>query len=369
VNIHWHWPFARPEELAWAHATVHDGDTLTISVVDRDAAPAARTDGAVRVVRDLVDVRRDLSVGPRWFWSRGITYVRRWSTRRRYWCDANIDLTHIHYINRFTDSFVGRRRPRGFVISVHDLEPHVRRLPMWLERALLRRIYRRADGLVVHHDVLRQALIDDYGLPAERVHVVEHQVFPVDESLRTTEPTATRPTILFFGAMRPNKGVDLFVDAIRLLPSDLEVDVVLAGRGDPAVEDQARAAAAMPHVTAEIGHATYERKAELFRSATVVVLPYTEFSSQSGVLHDAYGHGRPVVVTEVGALGDTVRREATGSVVPPGDARALADAIERYVTDSAHWSAAAEAARGMADKRSPAVVGAQLRAVYDGILS
>ncbi len=61
-----------------------------------------------------------------------------------------------------------------------------------------------------------------------------------------------------------------------------------------------------PACDSEIGFATLERKRQLLSDASLVVMPYTEFASQSGVLHDAYSHGRPVVVTEVGALGDSV---------------------------------------------------------------
>ena len=59
--------------------------------------------------------------------------------------------------------------------------------------------------------------------------------------------------------------------------------------------------------------------------AAVVVLPYREIES-SGVLATALGHGRPVVVTDVGSLGETVREFEAGAVVPPEDTAALAAA-------------------------------------------
>ena len=52
--------------------------------------------------------------------------------------------------------------------------------------------------------------------------------------------------------------------------------------------------------------------------AAVVVLPYRHIES-SGVLATALGYGRPVVVTDVGSLGDTVRELDAGAVVPPED--------------------------------------------------
>ncbi len=60
------------------------------------------------------------------------------------------------------------------------------------------------------------------------------------------------------------------------------------------------------------------------------MLPYRHIES-SGVLATALGYGRPVVVTDVGSLGDTVRELDAGAVVPPEDPGALADACSRLL--------------------------------------
>ena len=54
--------------------------------------------------------------------------------------------------------------------------------------------------------------------------------------------------------------------------------------------------------------------------AAAVVLPYRQLDS-SGVLATAIGYGRPVVVSDVGSLGEIVREYGAGEVVPPGDPR------------------------------------------------
>ena len=76
--------------------------------------------------------------------------------------------------------------------------------------------------------------------------------------------------------------------------------------------------------------------------ARLVVLPYTFFASQSGVLHQALAHRRPVVATDVGALGECVRRWGIGTVVPPDDEEALADGIE-HALEPDNYRAAVEA--------------------------
>ncbi|MEM4847079.1 MAG: glycosyltransferase family 4 protein, partial [Thermosphaera sp.] len=69
-----------------------------------------------------------------------------------------------------------------------------------------------------------------------------------------------------------------------------------------------------------------EKRAELFRRASIVVLPYVE-ASQSGVIPLAYTFEKPVIATTVGGLPEMVEHGRTGYLVPPRNERALADAI------------------------------------------
>jgi glycosyltransferase involved in cell wall biosynthesis len=362
VRFHWYWPFARHEELEWASATLRLGESVVVEVIDRPEAPTAGRTGGVSVVRDLPDVRRDVG-RLAWLPSRAATYARRARARRATWREEHFDLVHLHYANRFTDPFA--RFPRPLVLSVHDVSPHVPRVGRRGERALLRRLYARPDAIVVHHRRLAEELSVEYGVAAGRVHVVPHQVFPVGEAPGV--PPDGPPNLLFFGALRPNKGIEVLDEALRLLDG-VDLTLTIAGRGDPRLESVAAEMARRdPRVHAEIGFATLERKRELFRDAHVAVLPYTRFASQSGVLHDAYGHGRPVVVTDVGALGASVLEDGTGIVARPDDPGSLKEAIESLL-DPARWSLAAAACERVAEERSPQNTGRLLRAVYDTVL-
>ena len=141
------------------------------------------------------------------------------------------------------------------------------------------------------------------------------------------------------------------------------VDLVIAGRGDPSQEQAIRDLVAdTPNITLELGYVTTERKNELFRSSSAVILPYESFTSQSGVLHDAYGHGRPVVVTDVGALGTTVRHDRTGEVVGYGDDDALVAAIETVLGPAGDDDA--QRAAMVAADQSPERIAELLRSAY-----
>lgn len=364
MRFHWYWPFARQEELDWAIATPREGESVLVEVIDRSEAPAPGAHGPVTVVRDLPDVRRDVGNRMAWTASRANTYRARAAARRAQWHSHDFDLVHLHYLNRFTDTILPL--PHPLVMSVHDVVPHVPRLGARPEHQLLKRLYSRADALVVHHHELTDRLVHDFKISGDRIHVVPHQVFPVGDVPDNPPPEA--PTVLFFGAFRQNKGLGVLADAIRRLQRD-DIRIVIAGRGDAELQTLATdLQRSDKRVRVELGFATLERKRELFTEASLVVMPYTSFASQSGVLHDAYGHGRPVVVSDVGALGETVREDGTGLVVPPNDPSALAEAI-RASLEPATWQAHGSAARQIRIDRSPAVVGRLLRDVYDHVLS
>lgn len=357
ARVLWYWPFARTEEMDLAAAFAADGSAVSVHVVDRDAAPAAGRYGDAVVVRDLADIDRSAS-GLRWPVSRLATYLRRVAQRRAAIRRTSPDVVHYHYANRFTDWL--RRPAATWILSVHDVEPHQPRLGMF-ERLLLRLLYRRPDCLVVHHPWLADRLHEEFGVDRSRIEVVPHQVFPVSDP--APRSTTGRPMVLLFGALRPNKGIQPMIDAMR--DERLNgLDLHIAGRGDADYQDQVASwAAGVDNVTTEVGFVATDRKDELFRQASVVVMPYETFASQSGVLHDAYGHGRPVVVTDVGALGATVRHDGSGAVVAVGDRNALIEAI--LVMAGPEGDAAGAAAMRVAESQSPERVAERLRQAYE----
>lgn len=361
MRFHWYFPFARPEELDWAQHTTREGESIVLQVIDRAQAVASGTHGPVQVIRDLPDV--DRAAPPvRWLDSRARTYLTRSRRRRAMWRNTAFDLVHLHYLNRFTDSRVRVTPP--LVLSVHDVFPHRMRLGR-AERVVLRRTYARGDALVVHHEMLRDQLIAEFPVDPARVHVVPHQVFPTNALLNP--PSSAIPTVLFFGALRANKGLEVLLQSMSRI-DEPNLRLVIAGRGDPAVEALAlRAAEADGRISAEVGFVPLPRKQELFSQASIAVLPYTSFASQSGVLHDAYGHGRPVVVTDVGALGRTVREDRTGLIAAVGDPEDLANKI-LLALEPNRWRSLADATNVVRLARTPKRTGERLREVYDTVL-
>lgn len=356
MRIHWYWPHPHRESHPVVEGVMRPGDELVVQAFSSYAGQPLAGNHTYSVVRDLPDP------APPAQWRvllRPWRAIERCTRRRR--MSKGFDVVHIETLTYEVDAFdlprLARRVP--VVAVVHDVEPHVARLPIAIQAWLHRRVYRSDVDFVVFHPTLALELTDRYGVDPARIHSLP---LPLTGDRFLACP-GRPPMVLFFGSLRANKGVDVLCEAIRVL--DLPgVRFVVAGRGDPDIEKRLTDLAARdPRLELDLATIDTDRKLRLFAEASCIVLPYTSFHSQSGVLADAYAARRPLVVSDVGALGPTVRADGTGLVVAPGDATALAAAITSVIgrgVDS--YGVFLEAA---ATRHDPHAVGDALREVYE----
>jgi glycosyltransferase involved in cell wall biosynthesis len=160
-----------------------------------------------------------------------------------------------------------------------------------------------------------------------------------DERIFGDAPPATdEERILFFGDWRKVKGMPLLMDAFDMLAQRRpSVRLTIAGR--PALQDidpeliRSWAAGHGERVKVIDRYVPLEDVPSVFAEARVVATPYF-VGYQSGVVHLAMTMGRAVVATDVGDLSSAVVDGETGLVIPPEDPGALADALERLVSDA-----------------------------------
>ena len=142
---------------------------------------------------------------------------------------------------------------------------------------------------------------------------------------------ADRKLLLFFGSLKPSKGLEYLIRAFaRVQAADPSAHLLIAGepRGvDPSVYPSQIAALGLAEaVSFRPGYVPTEEVPHYFAAADLVVLPYLRIY-QSAVLQLAYSFGRPVVATRVGGLAEDVVEGKSGLLVPPADEQALAAAI------------------------------------------
>jgi glycosyltransferase involved in cell wall biosynthesis len=225
------------------------------------------------------------------------------------------------------------RKRLPVILEVHDHIPHS---GCYFSRnnwrfQVVQWFRRRASRLIVHGPRMQAELEELDRSVAGRIDVVPHGILgraSIDGDISRFDPG----TFLFFGRIEPYKGLRYLLDAGHVLHGrGHNFRIVVAGTGSD-LERERKRIASSAWVELTDRYISAAEVPELFRRAMVVVLPYTD-ASQSGVGAMAFAHSRPVIATSVGDLPDIVIDGQTGLIVPPRDAKALADAMERLLVD------------------------------------
>jgi glycosyltransferase involved in cell wall biosynthesis len=257
------------------------------------------------------------------------------------------DVVHFQWLDvQWLDTYLLPSRP--LVFTAHDLLP---REPRTGQAAAQRRLYNRMDAIITHSAYGRTVLVDTLGVDAGKVHVVAHGAFThLTELAEQPLPVALRevsgPVVLFFGLLRPYKGIEVLLEAWRGV-SGAELWVV----GRPRMDLAPLQAQAGPSVRFLPRFVSDSELPAFFRRADIIALPYsrTERLDQSGVLATALAFGRPSVVSDVGGFSE-VAASGAATLVPPDDPGALRSALKKLLADGAARermsAAAAAAARG-----------------------
>ncbi len=140
------------------------------------------------------------------------------------------------------------------------------------------------------------------------------------------------PILLFFGFVRPYKGLEYLIQALPHVLKHMQVHLLVVGEfwTTPVFyERYADEFGVKPAITFVNRYVPNEDLPPFFELADVVVLPYIS-ATQSAVVQLAFGFGKPVITTRVGGLHEVVQDGVNGLIVPPQDEQALAAAIVRY---------------------------------------
>ncbi len=244
-----------------------------------------------------------------------------------------------------------RRGGARVVWLVHNARPHEGRSLPW--GPLLRLGLHLDDRALVHASSEAEALrslgvrcpIRSTPMPAPEV---PREVLDPAVARRSFGIDPGDVVFLFLGYVRAYKGVDVLVEALRrLAPEGPRWSALVLGEWYVDRSWADRAAAAPPlagRLRIVDRYAGEEEVARALAAATVAVLPY-RWGSQSAVVPLCFAHGRGVVTTRVGGLPEAIEHGVSGLLVEPGDAAALAEALEEIRRGRRFAPAALERAR------------------------
>ncbi len=216
---------------------------------------------------------------------------------------------------------------------LHNVIPHERRPGDILFTKFLFRFtdYFIAQSESVEKDLLRFVPNAKYRRVALPMFSLFKERIPKQEAKKQLGINDEK-VILFFGYIRPYKGLHVLIDAMKIMKQKMNLRLLVCGEfyGD---EEKYRAhmnAVGIEEKTMVISDYIPNENVHLyFSAADVVVQPYIS-ATQSAIAQIAYFFSSPIIATNVGALPEVVIHEKSGLIVPPNDPQALADAIMRF---------------------------------------
>lgn len=292
----------------------------------------------------LEDRQVRVSLGRVWGW------VPLWAAVRR---SGRPDLVHLHWQHRFfvpkhggwirtwaaTALFFAqflslRATGTRFVWTVHNITNHEGHRERW-ELAASKLLARLVDRLIVHCHAVLPTVAAAYRVPPERIDVCPHGTYGdwyrgpatrADARDALGLPTESR-ILLYFGLIRPYKGVDRLIRTFREIEGAALRLVVLGMPKAPGLESTIRELACRdPRVEAHLEFVEDDRLAAYLKACDAVVLPYRD-SLTSGAAVLAGAAHRPVVMPKLGCAREYP--DGSGYFYDPGDPEGLRNALER----------------------------------------
>jgi glycosyltransferase involved in cell wall biosynthesis len=219
------------------------------------------------------------------------------------------------------------------------------------QREVFTRICECSAALVVMAERARSILTDCYDVPDARIRVIHHGVpdvpFGDREALKVRFGTVGKPTILTFGLLSPNKGIEIMLDALaQIVPDHPDAVFTILGATHPhvkrdagetyrlALESRVLEHGIQKNVIFHNRYVAEEDLCEYLAAADVYVTPYHNMEQiASGTLAYALAAGTAVVSTPYHYAKEMLA-DGRGCLVEPGDVDGFADVLRVLLEDA-----------------------------------
>jgi glycosyltransferase involved in cell wall biosynthesis len=293
----------------------------------------------VKVAALEYDVRVEVYDGVDWYWGASLWPAIRQLRRTRpdtivfQWWTGTVAHTYAVLAK------AARRLGIRVVVEFHEVQDTGElRVPLAgaYARRVLASVLKQAQAFIVHSEHDRELLAASYDLSGRPVSVVPHGPFDHYAAARIPAEDGEVCRLLFFGLIRPYKGLKYLVEAFdRLDPQEVRgfsltvVGETWEGHTEPI--EMIEASPYRDRITLVNRYVSDEEAKEHFARADALVLPYLR-SSASGPLHIAMSNGMAVVVSSVGGLTEIAQEYAGAVTVEPEDVAGLVDALRTVRT-------------------------------------
>ena len=285
--------------------------------------------------------------------------VRKWLTQ------GEFDVLHLHEPNAPSLSMWALRVAEGPIVATFHTST-TKSLTLSVFQGVLRPWHEKIVGRIAVSDVARRWQMEALGSDAVEIP----NGVDVD-SLAHAAPLDGYPrpgrTVLFLGRYdEPRKGMSVLLDALpRVVERFGDLQLLIVGHGD---EDELREQAGeLARHMRFLGLVDDAGKAAAMRSADVYCAPNTGGESFGIVLVEAMAAGTPVVASGLDAFRRVLQDGEVGSLVPVGEAGALADALIEMLDNDALRQRYVKAASEAVRRYDWSVVASQIMRVYETV--
>lgn len=221
--------------------------------------------------------------------------------------------------------FIGK-----WFLTIHDPAPHTGEISF--KRTLFTKMAIKLSHRIA---LLNHLQLNDfckrYSLNPQRILVNRLGIYDNIRYFANPDMQQKTKNVLFFGRISPYKGIEYLCEAMMRVREHIpDATLTIAGNGN--IYFDISPYEKQEWIDIQNKYISMQELATLLQQSTIVACPYTD-ATQSGVIMTAFSMCKPVVASNVGGLGETIKDGWNGVLVPPCDVNALSDALIDLLSD------------------------------------
>ena len=246
-------------------------------------------------------------------------------------CARNSDIIFFmspHPLNNIAGLLTKILSKSKIISQIHDPIPHTGISCSRIILASQKLQANISDKIIVAGESLKCDLMGIYRQKAEKIHVLPLGAHRQEKTLNDYVPKVKRKYISVLGRIEDYKGIDIFLEAaLKIVNENENVVFLIAGKGDLAKYQELLNKLPVAQVEVRNYLITNDEFDDIIFRSYVTVLPYKD-GTQTGTIQIAYWNQTPVLVSNVGSLGENVIDGKTGYLVKPNDSSDLTKKIK-----------------------------------------
>jgi len=234
-----------------------------------------------------------------------------------------------------------KKRGVKLVYTVHNVLPHDTGLKY---KSKFYKVYDMMDALICHTQESKDQLTSNFKIPDSKIWVIPLGPF-FHDSIKITKSEARAilgyqddtPIVLFFGSIRPYKGVEYFLEVWKIVTENCPgALLIIAGNGDKEYLEQLEAKikdhGLNKSVVTDFRFIPNDELPIFHQAADIIVYPYRAIT-QSGALFTGMSFGKAIVATSSGGFKETLQHGVTGLLIEYGEIQEWADNIINLINN------------------------------------